>query len=217
MKTLSYIAVFILFISVACNKKQEQLLIDYGYNYYYMVPNKSYVYLVDSISYNDNTNTIDTFKYQLKYSIDTSNVVAPNTYRIMRFARLNDTALWQEKESYFIINNNSNIELIEDGIHYIKLIFPVADGKKWNANVTNNFYPQWYQYKNIAKPYFVNDSLYSNTITVFFTDNNAIEELEKTSVYAKNVGLICYKNTYINTQNEKQFGYKITMYLKTIY
>ncbi len=209
-----YFGIIVALCLVACQKNTEQFSLDYGYYYYPIKPGTSHVFWVDSISYNDNTGKVDTFHFQLLQQFDKLISNNPNTYRILRFVRTTDSTEWIERESYFVIQKKENIELVEDGIHYIKLSFPVSMGKKWKGNLFNNLVPETYEYQSVGVPYTIGDSTFQQTATVTYSTINAIEEIEKTSVYQKDFGLIFSQNTYINTQEDKRTGYKVSMRLR---
>ena len=209
-----YFGIIVALSLVACQKNAEQPSLDYGYYYYPIKPSTSHVFWVDSISYNDNTGKIDTFRFQLLQKFDTLISNNPTTYRILRFVRTHDSTEWIERESYFVIQKKENIQMVEDGIYFVKLSFPVSIGSKWKGNLFNNLAPETYEYQSVGVPYTIGDSTFQQTATVTYSTINAIEEIEKTAVYQKDFGLIFYQNTYVNTQEDKRSGYKMSMRLR---
>ncbi len=209
-----YFGIIVALSLVACQKNAEQPNLDYGYYYYPIKPSTSHVFWVDSISYNDNTGKIDTFRFQLLQKFDTLISNNPTTYRILRFVRTHDSTEWIERESYFVIQKKENIQMVEDGIYFVKLSFPVSIGSKWKGNLFNNLAPETYEYQSVGVPYTIGDSTFQQTATVTYSTINAIEEIEKTAVYQKDFGLIFYQNTYVNTQEDKRSGYKMSMRLR---
>jgi hypothetical protein len=209
-----YFGIIVALCLVACQKSTEQSSLDYGYYYYPIKPGTSHVFWVDSISYNDNTGKVDTFHFQLLQQFDTLISNNPTTYRILRFIRTLDSTEWIDRESFFVIQNKEYIETVEDGIHFVKLSFPVSKGKKWKGNLFNNLAPETYEYQSVGVPYVRDDSTFQQTATVTYSTLNAIEEIEKTAVYQKDLGLIFSQNTYINSQEDKRSGYKVSMRLR---
>lgn len=209
-----YFRIIVALCLVACQKSTDQPVLDYGYYYYPIKRGESHVFWVDSISYNDNTGRVDTFHFQLLQQFDSLISNNPNTYRILRFVRDHDSSDWREREAYFVIQNKENVEVVEDGVHYIKLSFPVSKGKKWKGNLFNNLAPETYEYQSVGVPYTIGDSTFQQTSTVTYSTINAIEEIEKTAVYQKDFGLVFSQNTYINTQEDKRSGYKVSMRLR---
>ncbi|MCX6185947.1 MAG: hypothetical protein NTU43_02980, partial [Bacteroidetes bacterium] len=63
-------------------------------------------------------------------------------------------------------------------------------------------------------PFSIGDSTFNQTATVTFSTQNAIEEIDKTAVYQKDFGLIFSQNTYINTQENKKSGFKVSMKIR---
>ncbi len=209
-----YFGIIVVLCLVACQKNSEQANLDYGYYYYPIKSGTSQVYWVDSISYNDNTGRVDTFHFQLLQQFDTLISNNPNTYRILRFVRPFDSIEWIERESYFVIQNKENIEMVEDGIHFVKLSFPISNGRKWKGNMFNDLVPETYEYQSVGVPFSIGDSTFNQTATVTFSTQNAIEEIDKTAVYQKDFGLIFSQNTYINTQENKKSGFKVSMKIR---
>jgi hypothetical protein len=132
----------------------------------------------------------------------------------MRFIRNHDSTDWIQRESYFVIQNKEYIEMVEEGIHFVKLSFPMSKGKKWKGNLFNNIAPETYEYQSVGVPFAMGDSTFQQTASVTYSTLNAIEEIEKTAVYQKDFGLIFSQNTYINTQEDKRFGYKVSIRLR---
>ena len=209
-----YFGIIVTLCLVACQKTTEQPILEYGYCYYPIKPGMGQVYWVDSISYNDNTGKVDTFHFQLLQQFDTLISNNPNTHRILRFIRNHDSTDWIQRESYFVIQNKEYIEMVEEGIHIVKLSFPMSKGKKWKGNLFNNIAPETYEYQSVGVPFAMGDSTFQQTATVTYSTLNAIEEIEKTAVYQKDFGLIFSQNTYINTQEDKRFGYKVSIRLR---
>ena len=209
-----YFGIIVALCLVACQKNTEQPSLDYGYYYYPIKPGTTHVFWVDSISYNDNTGKIDTFRFQLLQKFDTLISNNPTTYRILRFVRPFDSIEWIERESYFVIQNKENIEMVEDGIHFVKLSFPISNGRKWKGNMFNDLVPETYEYQSVGVPFSIGDSTFNQTATVTYGTLNAIEEIEKTSVYQKDFGIIFSQNTYINTQENKKSGFKVSMKIR---
>ncbi|MES2732918.1 MAG: hypothetical protein V4714_14280, partial [Bacteroidota bacterium] len=74
---------------------------------------------------------------------------------------------------------------------FIKIIFPLREGLKWNGNVFNSRAADDYQMKNVGKRYSVDSQLFEETLTVVqHNDSSLVNQDKRVEVYARNIGLI---------------------------
>lgn len=170
-----------------------------GYNYFPVNIGHWVVYNVDSISYNDFTGEVDSFKFQMKEYVES--VFADNegneTYRLERFYRPDDTSDWVLKNVWAINLTASNAQKVEENIRIVKLVFPVESGTKWNGNIYNNLGSQTYEYQNAGSTFQIGGFTFDSTVIVSQKDElTLISEKYEQEVYATQVGMI-YKK-YIN-------------------
>lgn len=154
------------------------------------------VYSVYEVIYDDFTNSIDTFEYQLKelnQSYFTDNL-GRKAVRIERYKRNNDTADWTFLNTWYSVSDSLMAERVEDNKRFIKLSFPISSDAVWNSNalnmdnVNNVYYGMRHnKYKLDSFSFDSVVSIESNTI------NNSFRERAFKEIYAKHIGLI-YKN-----------------------
>jgi hypothetical protein len=177
---------------ISC-KKDKALPPDLGYNYYPTSVGWYIEYEIDSIVYNDFTNNIDTIHYFLKEVIESEFENASDSvlFRIERFKRNNITDEWGISDVWFVIKNNNSIIRTEENIRYVKMIFPVKNGARWNGNTYNTFQEQIYEYIKKDETFKFDNLSFDSTVTVKQLENiNLIEKQESKEVYARNIGLI---------------------------
>lgn len=192
----------ILLILLACAclfafcKKDKTLEVDMGYNYYPVNTGHWVVYDVDSISYNDFTGHIDSFRYQIREIVESvfTDDEGRETQRIERHYRLNDTMQWIIKEVWFGNITPSTAERVEENQRFIKLIFPVKKGAEWNGNAFNTLEAQNYEYLSNDEAYTAGNNSFDSTVTVLqMEEYTLISEDYSVEVYARNVGMIYKK------------------------
>lgn len=206
-----------LFLSCKDGNTDEQE-IDLGYNYQPLQVGAEWLYKVDSFAYDDNSGStsIDTFNYWYKEVIAqklfTNTDETEHTFLINRFFRYSDSAEWNQANSWRILQSNARVEKIEENISFIKLLFPLTSGKKWNGNMANsrnreNYYIVW-----LDAPY----ASYEQTCKVEqFKEKNLVEEITREEVFARNVGLVYKVSDSLNTQVKGTRGYRLRYTLQT--
>jgi len=191
-------------------------------NYFPVVFGKYVTYDVDSIYYVTTFDTsaegkMDTIcgeyevKSQMKYCItDTARDVDDSLmYMVSVFRRYYDGGLWQQEGGVLYIKQKpDSIVLSQDGNKYVKMMFPIQNGKTWFGNdqvqvniAQNAYFNNWtYTYQNIGKSFNNNLHIFDNTVTVLEDDEsvnypyvNAKLSGYRTyakEVYAYNIGLV---------------------------
>ncbi len=201
LKTGIILLLFFVFF-VSC-KKETEIPFNMGYKYFPVNTGHWVIYNVDSISYNDFTGKIDSFNYQIKelvesvYTDNSGNV----TQRLERYIRANDTSQWLIKNVWFENLTVSNAQRVEENERYIKLIFPVVDGQKWNGNAFNTIGAQDYKYQNVNSICNVNGIAIDSSLVVLQRhDSSLIGRDFQEEVYAVNIGMIYKKFYHLTTE-----------------
>jgi hypothetical protein len=196
------VIVLILFLVCSC-KKETELPVDMGYKYFPVNTGHWVVYDVDSVSHNDFTGQIDSFKFQIKEYVESVFIdnEGRETQRLERYKRLNDTSAWFIKDVWMENLTTTTAEKVEENVRIIKLIFPPHENEKWDGNLNNTNGVQNYEYKDIHSAYFLNNITYDSTLSVIQKQEYTLisEKFEK-EVFAAHIGLI-YKK-YVNLTKE---------------
>jgi hypothetical protein len=211
---------------VAC--KTENEVVDLGYNYFPTHVGATWVYHVDSFGYDDNSGTtkIDTFAYEYKEQITGVYIdVNGKTAQIVdRFYKMADTMPWQKVNSSQILRTELNAQKVQENVRYVKLVFPLEKYKKWDGNLYNSLGEEFYECTSFDEAATVGNIPYSQTLTVQQVDElNAIEEIKRTEIYARNIGLVYFLSDSLNTQTdfnvnppvEKTRGFRYRLTLKS--
>ena len=149
--------VFIFFIvssALFSCKKEKPEETDLGYSYFPEQVGSFVVYDVDSLFYNDFTNRVDTFKFQLKEKIQSVFLDNENrtTLRVERYVKKYDATKpysqipWKLRNVWASNLTKTTAERVEENIRYVKLIFPVSTSQLWNGNAQNVLAPWDYSY-----------------------------------------------------------------------
>lgn len=213
-------AIFILCMA-AC-KKDASIQVDVGYDYIPGTVGEWVIYDVDSIVYDDFLQTVDTHTYQIREIIESTYLDAQNreTMRIERYRRDSTTGAWVIKDVWAANKMDTRFEKVEENIRYVKLVFPVSNGKIWNGNVSNVLDLWDYTYLDSNVPKTINGSSFDTCLTVTQKiQDDGLEKFYFEEVYAKGVGMIYKKAIYLTKQNvlvswesaTDKGGYDLTM------
>mgnify|MGYP001577640639 CR=1 FL=1 len=197
---------------------------DLGYNYFPADIGVWVVYDVDSIVYNDFTDSVETYNYQIKEIVESAFIDGEGreTRRLERYIRLTDTLPWSINDVWFANRTASRAEKVEENVRFIKLIFPVKNGALWNGNAANTLGNRDYQYVETNVSMAVGGILFDSVLTVLQRDEDLgiVKDyfLEK---YAKNAGMV-YKVAIHLEQDvvdpswkDPQKGYDLKMTVKS--
>jgi len=106
---------------------------------------------------------------------------------------------------------DTKAEKVEENIRYIKLVFPVKEGKSWDGNAYNTLGTWNYTYTDVDVPLIINNNTFDSTLTVLQLDNPLLISYEHSEEqYARGVGMIYKQYTFLDYQNI-QPGLEFTM------
>ncbi len=202
--------IFPLVLLYSC-KKDEASVPDFGYNFSPEQVGKYIVYDVDSFYYNDFTNQVDSFKFQIKEKIESFYYDNENrkTMRLERYVRsFNDTIPyaslpWILKDVWSANKTTTTYEKVEENVRFIKLAFPVKEEQVWNGNAQNTIDGWDYKYEFIDRPRTVAGITFDSVLQVTQLDDklsNLIKHQYYIEWYARNVGMIYKKVIDVESQ-----------------
>lgn len=172
--------------------------VDFKSNYFPVFVGKSTIYSIDSLffdnfSQNGNTDTIHVDYKDSIVSFENEN------YMVNRYQYNEMNKLWVLQKIYTIKASQQTIQVTEDNLTLVKLIFPVVPNKKWNAfSFYNTIKQQEYEYIEVDIPMSINQFMFDSVLRVLQVDTiNLIRETTAYEYYAKNVGLIKRETTNI--------------------
>lgn len=203
MKKVVKIFLFVFFavsMIFSCKKdKSTEQTQDLGYNYFPDDVGSYVIYEVDSIAYDDQAHTPDTIHYLLKEIIADTFLdnTGRTTLRIERFYKMyNDTIPyesmnWIGPKVWTANKTQTTIEKKEENITYLKLIFPVKEGKLWNGNVYNSLGEKEYEMISVDEEETINNFYFDSVLSVKqFEEINIVKYQIETEKYARNAGLV---------------------------
>ncbi|HMN33379.1 MAG: hypothetical protein IT215_03060 [Chitinophagaceae bacterium] len=182
--------------------------VELGKEYYPIQVGHFIEYAVDSIKYNDFNKSIDTISYELRDEITSEfqDDQGRASFLVTQYKRMTPNEGWLNNMTYYITPTDFNIEIIENNIRFVKLVYPVKTNTKWDGNVyvasqtpELSWYHNWvYSYTNINEEYHTGYIHFPSTVTVNEANEYAgdsTNNLYSTRTfsrerYAKNVGLI---------------------------
>lgn len=204
--------IFLIFLIIGSTyscKKEKAQSVDMGYTYFPNQVGHFVVYDVDSFYYNDFTDHVDTFKFQLKEKTESVFLDNQNrpTMRIERYVKYFDktkpypTLPWKLRNVWTANITNATAEKVEENIRYVKLIFPVSTKNSWNGNAQNTLDPVNYSYLYADLPRTIGKQNFDSVLQVNQQDEtNLISKKFYIERYARHVGLI-YKHV-IDVQSQ---------------
>jgi len=203
MKKYFYIIIFSAIIFSGC-KKDEEITIDQGYDYFPLKAGHTIIFDVDSIVYDDFfiPVKIDTFKYQVKEIVESSFIDGQGreAWRLERYIKT-DTTAWEIRQVWTAIRTATTAEKVEENLRYIKIAFPVKENKTWDGNSYNNLASQEYRIEELNESAQIGALSFEETLQVLQGDDeNLIEKFYAEERYARNVGLI-YKE-FVDVKKE---------------
>ncbi|HOE04612.1 MAG TPA: hypothetical protein PLZ52_05305 [Bacteroidales bacterium] len=90
---------------------------------------------------------------------------------------------------------------VEENLRFVKIRFPVSEGKSWNGNLFNTSAEKTYFITNPNRSFTVNGMIFDSTLTVMHeADSSLIHKNYSREVYASHIGLIYKQQININSQ-----------------
>ena len=209
--------VFLVFCSLliiaSCKKKDSPYSINYQYQYYPLDSNHYVTYRVDSVFYSYNgAYTRDTVSYDWMVLISDSTFY-DNSNRLTNilecYRRPDSTYAWNIDRRWSANRTLTNLQVNEDDIRFIKLVFPPQLNQGWNGNlyvVTTppyDVFASWnYTYTNMDTTFILNGVTYNHALVVSEVDNeNLIQKTLRREAYVQGVGLIYQEWESLSKQN----------------
>lgn len=131
------------------------------------------------------------------------------SYRLERFTRDLAEMEWELDSVWTARVSTSQAVRIENNIPFIKLTFPVAEGKQWNGNALNNRGVESYSIKGLGRSLEAGDTTYENSLSVIHSevlDTLVFQDIRK-EYYVEGIGLVKKEFIQLNyCSTEECFG-----------
>jgi hypothetical protein len=191
-----------------------------GKNLYPEFVGHELVYQVDSFIYQDYKQTYkpDSSSWQIRELIESKFIDSEgkSANRIVLYFRGNDSDRW---EPFKVISSNLTdlgLEKVIDNQRVIKLAFPVAQNKSWDAGKYIGLYHEQ-SYAEVYTPIKVGLFQFDSAVTVVTDvyDSNIVELKSGKEIYVPTVGMIYKTEDQINYQGFQGYwkGYRLRMKL----
>ena len=202
------------FISACSESTFEEETEAEGYEYYPIALGSEWIYQVDSVVYQSGGAEILTSTSFVKEEITALFEEGDQSYVLTRSSRKSEDSPWLVSDVYTIERDEDRAYRTENNRRFIKLTFPIRDGKTWDGNIYfdafetvdvfgNQFpvYEGWeYEMSVEEQPVDVAGQSYSDVITVNHVDRDDKLSWSKSyEQYAKDIGLIYRAHLYLDT------------------
>lgn len=207
---------------------------NFGSDYFPLAIGHTIEYSVDSLKYNTFTRDTDFVHVLFKDEIvsEFTDNTGRDSYAIERSVRSDSNAAWQGQLTYYATRGNYQIEVVENNLRFIKLVFPVNVNTTWKGNVyipssTSNldelkWYYDWdYTYSNINQDFDNGEMNVPNSMVVSYEQltNDSTAKTQYSNYtnykesYARTIGLTYRELTHWEYQPTEGFrnGFSVVM------
>lgn len=200
----------LLILGLSSCKEETEEAVDMGYDYFPTEVGFYQIYKVDSTVFDDFNDTIYTYSYQVKMTIEEQLINDEDLQRFRwRKSTKTDTTNWTFCKNYSIDINKSNLQTVIEDVRYMNLVFPVSVGNTWDYNSMNTFDSLSSIYTDINFDKTILGENYTNCVEVTYQDDvNLIQEYVHIQLYSRNVGMIHRKDIYKEEQGSVS-GYEL--------
>ena len=183
----------------ACNETKDLGPETLGVDFYPINIGQYRIYEVEEIQFK--IVGFDTLNYQLRETIfDSIQSIDQTTYLLRRDVRQNSLQEWESDSVWAVASTDTYIAVSENNIPFIKLTFPVIDGREWNGNSLNSRGNQIYYYQGVSQA-IVDSVAAEDHVRVVIEDiEENITGLDlRSEVYVRGVGLV--EKDYLTQRN----------------
>lgn len=193
ISSLLFIALLIMFW--ACNTDEvepdtERL----GANFFPLTVGLYNIYEVENIDYKI-TGEVVTTNFQRKAAVVDSfkNQAGSISYIVHYSERETASDPWEFLTAWTARKDGNQAVLVEENVPFIKISFPIEDGKIWNGNALNALDSNLYEMDSLFSRYITpaQDTI-ASTLTVIQGDNQdfTVELDRRFEIYGLNIGLV---------------------------
>lgn len=170
---------------LSCDREE---IAELGHNFFPLDPAIYRIYDVTETTYVSGEESTET--YQIRESIsDSLNTTGEWVYVLLLERREDETGSWRSIETVSVRRTNHILDYREQNQSFIKLSFPVKNGRFWNGNALNDDQDMTYSYDDLGNSVPFDQSEH---IKVIISDlpANIVEQDERFEIYAKGIGLV---------------------------
>ncbi len=183
----------------SCTEKIISVNNVFGPSYFPLNHGHAITYRVDSTIYDDfGQGNVYTNSYYMKDVVDSSFVDLQNqtSHVVLRYMRPISDSNFKLVKSYVVTLNNRRIEVIEENLRYIKLIFPFSTSETWlgnnfigsNGSTDIQWLDNWvYRYGAFGGTYSYGNFSCDSIVTV---DQNSLEKYDGDTISTTQYGYV---------------------------
>ena len=180
----------------SCRKNEyEPIPTELGEAYFPLAVGHAWIYEVDSVVYSSfNVNRLrDTFHYWVKHEIERIYSLngSDSSYLVNKYISSDEGKNWRYNRSLIFEKNNANVQVVDEGVRSIPLVFPILLYKSWDVNLYNNQGEKNYSYIETNGSCDLPDSSSVKCVQVLHEDlENFVQKYYGMERYAESIGLI---------------------------
>jgi hypothetical protein len=152
------------------------------------------VYDVGMTQYSQGSSPVtENFEMKLEVVDSFASTSSEITYVIHRSVRTPPATNWSVLDTWSARKNDRELVVSEGNISYLKLLFPIREGSKWDGNTYNTQGTDEFELTDVDTPYQLEGgTTFDNTVTVVQENNEDFILFldQRKEVYAKDAGLI---------------------------
>lgn len=208
------LAVLFLFtvLLFGCQPQNEEKVVDFGYSYFWSGDGFYLVYQVDSTVHTGSSDVVHSFQIKeihKEWFTDGENDAA---MRIEQWKKGDGEDVWQPYKVSVQKRTITTGERVEDNLRWIKLVFPLEEGKEWNGYAYTTLGESEFFMSDVNRPFQVGGFAFDSTLKVVHYDTETfLSEKSRFEYYGKNVGLIHKKCVDISLQSGERRGSTVEM------
>lgn len=196
--------------------------IDRGFEYFPLKIGNTWVYEMDSISFDNFESKIDTHHYFVQLVIEDSIVQTNGSlFTVVRSTKSDSVSPWtfHSRLTFSRIGNYAQVN--ESNESTIKLLFPLQLYNYWDGNLYNSRNEQRFEITDLHVPYRGRHVAVDSSLTVLQIDvKNSLQRFYSSEIYGKNIGMLYRKHVEKRSQTigqEIPKGFDLTYELKSFH
>ena len=204
MNRLTLIFAVAVFLS-SCNQDDgDSVILPFiGKEYVSLRVGQEAIYQIDSTIYDDFSGTTNRLSLQQKEVVASMEIDGGNreTFIVEIYTRAADTLPWRINRITKRTLTNYRLEVLDNNLVTVPLVFPIALRKRFNSNVLNTRAEKDYVYTSVSEPFSNGNLQYDSTISILqFEEENLIEQILEVETHATGVGLILRQHKDVETE-----------------
>jgi len=197
---VKYLIGMMVVMVLSCDSPEQPGPVDIGQDYFPLKKGLYQVFDVSEIKYE--LGVPETIQYQLKTHVIDSFLSLEGDYRYVIHRSRRNSALdsWTYLDTWSGQTNRHEALMNEGNTSYLKLVFPVAKGLKWNGNKYNSGETDDYLLEQVDTSYTFNNFTFEDCLRVIQEEelDTIVYFDQRKEIYAKDVGLVYKELTQLS-------------------